>query len=97
MARQTLVRAMMPSEDDRGAVGEIWSILTHPMGTEWWSEVLDENRHPCVDHDQYGYDTVRKFYGDTVEESRRSALKVLTELIHERGGRVETVGEMQDL
>ena len=96
MSRQSLIRAMMPGPADRGEVEEIWTVLTHEMAGEFWSEVLDGHKHPHVHHDEHGYDTVRRFFGDTVEESRQQALQILEELVRARGGRVKSIGKMQD-
>ena len=97
MARQTRVRATMPGPRDQPTeVEESWTILTHQTDGEWWSEVLDGNRHPQVHGDRYGFDTVRKFYGDSIQESRDAALQAVRELIGERGGRVQSVDDAEE-
>lgn len=96
MSRQTLIRTRLPASPHEEAE-EIWTILTHEADNEWWSEILDGHRHPYVRQDEYGYDTVQKFYGDTVEESKRAALGAVEELVRQRGGRVEGVGETKTI
>ena len=97
MSRQTLIRAMMPGPADQGEVEESWTVLTHEIGDEFWSEVLDGHHHPHVHHDEHGYDTVKKFFGDTVEESRQRALQALEELVRASGGHVKSIGKMHDV
>ena len=97
MPRQTLIRAVMPDPGGQGDVEELWTILTHEGKHDWWSEVLDEHRHPHVHADEYGYDTVRKFFGDSAEEARREALDFLEKLVRERGGRLETISKTQEI
>lgn len=96
MPRQTLIHTKMPADDADGTVAETWTILTHQVATEYWSEILDGHRHPHVHHDDYGFDTVIKYYGDSVEESRAAALEALQGLVVERGGRVDEVGETEE-
>lgn len=93
MSRETRVRTQRAENGDV----ELWTILTHPAEGEWWSEVLDPHRHPHVRHDEFGYDTVEKYYGDTVEESVQEALKVLSSLVEEKGGLVEQVGKTEEI
>ena len=94
MARQTFVFTAMPDPGEPGLdVQETWSVLTHETEEEWWSEVLDGHQHPYVRKDEYGYDTVQKFFGDTVEESRQAALRALEDLVRRKGGRVVDVAE----
>ena len=97
MSRQTFVRVEMPGGGAAGgAIDEVWTVLTHELGDEWWSEILDGHRHPQVDHDAYGFDTVRKYFGDTLEGSRAAALRDLDALVRGRGGRVGSIGEPEE-
>ncbi|MGD8376051.1 MAG: hypothetical protein PVF68_07915 [Acidobacteriota bacterium] len=87
MATETRMRVSMPDPKDPAArVDETWTVLTHPSADEWWSEVLDGASHPCTDRDEFGFDTVRKFYGETPEESRQAAVEALEAVVRERGG-----------
>ena len=97
MSRQTRVQVEFPGRETDGiAVEEGWTVLTHEMGGEYWSEVLDAHRHPHVRQDGYGFDSVEKYFGDTPQESRRAALDALGHLVSETGGRISTIGEMEE-
>jgi hypothetical protein len=97
MSRQTMVRVAFPDPEEAGAeVEQTWSVLTHQMADEYWSEVLDGNRHPHVLQDPFGFDTVQKAFGDTPEASRQSGLATLRRLVREQGGRVVDVGGMEE-
>ena len=93
MSRQTLVRTKMPGPAE--GVEEIWTVLTYEQEHEWWSEVLDGNRHPIVDRDDMGYETLHKAFGDTLEEARKTGLDLLIEQVKKRGGSVVQVGNVQ--
>lgn len=89
MSTETRMRVSMPDRKDPAIrVDETWTVHTHRSADEWWSEVLDGAGHPCTDRDEFGFDTVRKFYGETPEESRREALEALEVIVRERGGEV---------
>ena len=97
MSRQTRVQVEFPGpEPEALAVEEWWTVLTHEMGDEYWSEVLDAHRHTQVRQDSYGFDSVEKYFGDTPQESRREALDALRRRVSEKGGRIGTVGEMEE-
>jgi hypothetical protein len=97
MSRQTRVQVEYPgAEPDAIAIEEWWTVLTHEMGDEYWSEVLDSHRHTQVRHDVYGFDSVEKYFGDTPQESRREALDALRRRVGEKGGRIGTIGEMEE-
>jgi hypothetical protein len=97
MSRQTRVQVEFPGgEPDAIASEEWWTVLTHEMGDEYWSEVLDSHRHTQVRQDSYGFDSVEKYFGDTPQESRREALDALHRRVREKGGRIGTIGEMEE-
>ena len=97
MSRQTLVQVEFPGPDpDAIAVEEWWTVLTHEMGDEYWSEVLDAHRHTQVRQDSYGFECVEKYFGDTPQESRQGALDALRLRVSEKGGRLGTIGEMEE-
>ena len=94
MTTETQVTTSMPRQKDPGQrVEETWTVLTYEAEQEWWSEVLDGAHHPSIHTDEFGFDTVRKFYGDTLKESRDAALKALHDLVRERGGEVKSTVE----
>ena len=96
MTTETPVLTSMPGRKDSGQrVEETWMVLTHKADQEWWSEVLDGAHHPSIHTDEFGFDTVRKFYGDSMKESRDAALRALRDLVRERGGEVKSAVEEQ--